>query len=310
MHNGMRAYLSYGTEKITRKSIIGLICICLMATLLLPYGVLASDTADDIADTNGAEVGEDTESVGDTDEVDETNASKLYEYVNSDNGYRAFIDDQANLLNESEKNDLLSEMEKITAYGNAAFNSIDANSSSVESYASGYYHNKFDADSGVLFLIDMDNRKIYIFSDGEIYKIITKSYANTITDNVYTYASDSEYYKCASEAFSQIYTLLDGRRIAQPMKYVSNILLALVCSLLVNYIVVRLYARAKTPSRNELLDGMFVNKEINNAKAVFTHETKKYDPIETGSSGGGGGHSGGGGGGGGHSSGGGGGHSF
>ena len=234
-----------------------------------------------------------------------------YEYVNSTTNYKAIIEDKANLLDDSEREKLLSEMEKITTYGNAAFHTVDANNSTTDSYAAGYYHNKFNKDSGSLFLIDMDNRQVYIFSDGDIYKIVTKAYANIITDNVYTYASKQDYYTCASKVFSQEFELLEGRKIAQPMKYISNALLAIVIALLLNYIIVRVYAKSKAPSRKELLNGIFVEKKIANANAVFTNQTTRYDPVESssgGSSGGGGGFSGGGGGGG--SSGGGGGHSF
>lgn len=239
-----------------------------------------------------------------------TTDEKVYEYVNPTTNYKALIEDNADLLTDSEREKLLSEMEKITTYGNAAFNTINANNSTADSYASGYYHNKFDNASGTLFLIDMDNRKVYVFSDGDIYKTVTKTYANVITDNVYTYASNQDYYTCASKVFSQVYDLLEGRKIAQPMKYISNALLAIVLALMFNYIVVRVYAGKKTPSRKQLLEGIFHEKKLSNVNAVFTNETKRYDPIES-SSGGGGGHSGGGGGGGGgHSSGGGGGHSF
>lgn len=263
------------------------VCLCLMA-VILPCKVYATDAAED-------------------------SSAEVYEYVNPTTGYRALIEDKANLLDDSERKTLLSEMEKITAYGNAAFNTIDANTSTADSYAAGYYHNKFNSDSGTLFLIDMDNRKVFVFSDGDIYKTVTKTYANIITDNVYTYASKADYYTCASKVFEQVYDLMEGRRIAQPMKYISNILLAIVLALLLNYIVVRIYARQKTPSRRELLDGIFSEKKLNNFHATFTNETKRYDPIESSSSGGGGRSGGGGGfsgGGGGHSSGGGGGHSF
>lgn len=90
-------------------------------------------------------------------------------------------------------------------------------------------------------MIDMDNRNIWIHSNGAIYRTITKSYADTITDNVYTYASAQDYYGCASEAYTQMATLLAGRRIAQPMKYISNALLALIIALLINYFVVRAF---------------------------------------------------------------------
>lgn len=70
----------------------------------------------------------------------------------------------------------------------------------------------------------MDNRNIWIHSNGGIYRIITSSYADTITDNVYQYATKRDYYGCCYEAFTEMLTLLQGNRIAQPMKYISNAL--------------------------------------------------------------------------------------
>ena len=296
-------------KSFRRHAFILMLCMCFMMSMI-PCKVYATD---DAIDEQAEEVME-TDDVSAKEDNSET-ARETYEYVNPNTNYKAIIEDTAGLLSDTEKTQLLLEMEKITNYGHAAFHTTDANNSTADSYASGYYHNKFNKESGSLFLIDMDNRKVYIFSDGDIYKTVTKTYANVITDNVYTYASKQDYYTCASKVFEQEYDLLEGRRIAQPMKYISNALLAIVIALLLNYTIVRAYSSSKAPSRKELLDGIFMDKKLNNPKAVFTNETKRYDPVESssgGSSGGGGGFSGGGGGfsGGGGSSGGGGGHSF
>ena len=58
---------------------------------------------------------------------------------------------------------------------------------------------------------------------------------------MYTYASDADYYICAMKVYEQEYTLLQGRKIAQPMKYISNALLAVVIAVVINYIIVRVY---------------------------------------------------------------------
>ena len=164
----------------------------------------------------------------------------------------------------------------------------------------------FGTDSGTLFVIDMDQRNIWIHSDGAVYEVITTAYANTITDNVYRYASKGDYYGCASEAFRQIHELLRGRRIAQPMKYISNALLALILALLVNYGLVIGFTRLRKPKKEEILASIHRRFDYRNLHAVYTHQTKIYDPVSGGSSGGGSSS----GGGGGSSSGGGGGHSF
>lgn len=227
-------------------------------------------------------------------------------YTNADTGYRALIEDHADLLSRGHEDDLLETMKGITAYGNVAFKSVDTNNSTTAALAESYYRSVFGKDSGTVFLIDMDNRMIYIFSDGKVYRTITKAYANTITDNVYRYASQGDYYTCANEAFLQMQKLLDGGRIMQPMKYINNALLALLLAFLVVFGYICIYSRHKQPTDTELLKRIHKQFSAGNASATFTHETKIYSPPSSDS--GGGGSSGGGGGGG--SSGGGGGHSF
>lgn len=222
-------------------------------------------------------------------------------YYNEENGYEVVIEDDADLLSDYEEEKLLSKMIKITEYGSVAFKSISDNSVSTESYIRSYYREVFGTKSGTVFLIDMDNRNIWIYSYGDVYDIVTTNYANIITDNIYEYASDAEYYDCAYKAFSQILTLLEGNDIAQPMKYISNILLALVLSFLINYFIVKKVSSAKKASDKQLLRYINHQYQFDNARAEFTHTTKKYSPKSSSSSGGGGG---------GGSRGGGGGHSF
>lgn len=228
-------------------------------------------------------------------------------YVNPDTGYQAVIEDDANLLSEEEEAALQEQLEEITAYGNVAFKTIDDNYMSTENYARSYYKDMFGTASGTLFLIDMDNRIIWIHSDGAVYKVITTAYANTITDNVYRYASDKAYFVCAQKAFEQILSLLKGQKIAQPMKYISNGLLAILLALLLNYGVVCVFAGAKKLGKKKMMENVPIQFSYTKPLAVFTHQTRTYHPVSSSSGSGGGG---GGGGGGGHSSGGGGGHRF
>lgn len=227
-------------------------------------------------------------------------------HSNPTTGYNVLVQDEADLLTDAEEKTLASEMEPITEYGNVAFISISDNPYyNSETFIREYYRTNFGTNSGTVFLIDMDERNIWIHSDGAIYRRITTSYANTITDNIYTYASDEEYYECASNAFDQIYTLLEGGRIAQPMKYICNFLLAIILALLINFFVVMGYSRSRKASTSELLTGIYHNVDIKNPTVNHVRQTKRYSPQSSSSSGG---RSGGGGGGG--RSGGGGGHSF
>ena len=183
-----------------------------------------------------------------------------------------------------------------------AFKSIDYNSTSAASYASGYYSQCFGSDSGTVFLIDMHNREIRIFSNGAIERTITAGCANTITDNVYGYASYEEYFTCADEAFNQEYTLLEGGRIAQPMKYMSNAVLALVLAVLINYGLVKIFTKNDKPNSDVALKNLNAQQNVRNLQDEYVNTKRIYSPVESGSSsGGGGGGSSSGGSGGGHS---------
>lgn len=222
-------------------------------------------------------------------------------YINEENGYEVIIEDDAGLLTLEEKIKLQEDMKKITKWGNVAFKTIDYNLyTKTKYYIEAYYNDTFGGSSATIFLIDMDKRNIWIYSGGKIYKTITKSYADTITDNVYRYASDGKYYKCSSEAFKQIYTLLNGQKIAQPMKYISNAFLAVMLALIINYFIVRKLSKPEKAKKQELLRSMEYHCMIN-PSANFKYQTKEYAPSSSSShgssgGGGGGGHRGGGGG--------------
>ena len=229
------------------------------------------------------------------------------EYRNPDTGYWAVIEDEADLLTEEEEAALLQEMIPVTAFGHAAFRSVSQNTMAADAYAERFYHSTFGKDSGTLFLIDMDNRRLEFFSDGAAYRTITKSKARTIADNIYRDATGGRYYACASSAFRQVATLLQGGRISEPMRYIGNGFLALILALLMNFVLVNTVTKIRRISSDELVQVAKSEITLDYAEGVYTGETQRYDPVERG---GGGGSSGGGGGGGSGSSGGGGGHSF
>ncbi|MBQ1468405.1 MAG: TPM domain-containing protein [Solobacterium sp.] len=236
--------------------------------------------------------------------------------IQAETNYRVIINDQEDLLTDQEENMLRIRMDQMTAYGNAAFVTV-RQFEDVGTYAKRVYREYFGTDSGMLFLIDMGRRKIWIFSDGAVYRVINKAYANTITDNVYRYASREEYYACADHVFEQALTLLEGGRIAQPMKYISNILIALVSALLINFLFLTSERKKEKPDVKEAVKAMStaIGVKILSEKMLSQRKRKHYESSSSGGSSGGGysggGSSGGGfSGGGGGSSGGGGGHSF
>ena len=261
------------------------------------------DSSNDYSDE---ESNEQTENVLDDDVVQ---TDDNYKYLNEETGYKVVIEDDAHLLNENQINQLIDQMQPLTKYGHIAFKSISTNDEfSTDYYASNYYHNKFGTKSGTLFLIDMDKRIIYIFSDGANYDVITSSKAEIITDNIYTKATLKLYYECASEAYKEIYDLLEGRKITEPMRHITNALISITIGFFGTFLFMINKTKIPEATPKQRLKYSKINFDMGEVSVKKTGTSKRYNPPSSSSDSGGGGFSGGGGGGG--SSGGGGGHSF
>ena len=217
-----------------------------------------------------------------------------FEYTNPETGYVIYIADEEDLLTDSEEVQLIEDMKPITEYGNAGFVSCENNSVSTRQYAEQRYSSVFGSESGTLLLIDMGMREFYIRNNGSVSRIITSAYSNTISDNIYKYASDRYYYKFASVCFMQELELLRGGKIAQPMRFISAALLALILGLLLNYLILRAVTVPRTAGNHEIIDAAQVDFILRNPTSRHTNTTKVYSPIRS-SGGGGGGRSGGGG---------------
>lgn len=208
----------------------------------------------------------------------------------SNSKYKVLIEDNANLLTTSEKNQLKTQMQILTKYGHIGLITINQNSQgSTDRFAESYYKSKFNNDSGTIFVIDMKYRKIYIYSRGSNYQTITSSRAETITDNIYQYATKKQYYTCAKKAFEQINTLLEGGKIAEPMKNISNVVLSLMIALLVNFVIFKVATRNKAASEKEQIAECERFFEHTSPEATKTGSHREYSPQSSGGSSGGGG---------------------
>lgn len=227
-------------------------------------------------------------------------------YLVEGTNYRIYINDQEDLLTDSDEEALLIDMLPVTDYGNVAFMTTKIASSSYEEATGDIYHSLFgNGADGAIFLIDMNHRQLIIYSDGAVYKVIKKNYANTITDNVYKLAKSEDYYECAKEVYWEMYTLLSGSKIAQPMRHITNAMLALILSTLILYFITRHVSRQRAAKEAEILSIIGADVQFENGCSTFANRSKVYNPHTSSDSGGGGGFGGGGG-----SSGGGGSHGF
>ena len=250
---------------------------------------------------------EQTQPVGDTTttgEVVEEEKTNKIEYTNPKTNFRVVIEDNADLLTNEEEEKLKDTMIGITEYGHVGFVTINENEYHSEStYARNYSHTEFGSYvSSTVFLIDMDTRHIYLFNNGFIETKISANKSEVITDNTFRYATNKDYYKCANETFRQVYTVINGGKINEPMRHISNFVMSIAIAVLFGYIIVSNATKIKKQVVTKNYASTFA---LANANAIYIGDHTVYCPPSSSS---GGGSSGGGGGGGGGGSGGG--HGF
>ena len=148
------------------------------------------------------------------------------DYTNEDTGNWVQIEDHAGLFVDEKS--VLSKAEYITDYTNILVYTTDNNPKSSSALCKDLAEDRFGKGSGLVFLIDMDNRYIYIVAHNNTCDVITERIANTITDNCYSYASDERYDECAKVGIEQLYMKLSGKRIPEPMRYIGNFFLAIM----------------------------------------------------------------------------------
>lgn len=207
--------------------------------------------------------------------------------------------DEAGLLNDEEEEKLRNGiMKDLSEFGNVMVYTDRPLVSSTRSLATSLYDNNFGTDSGFLFVIDMVNREIYVETDGYIGDYIGRGTARTITDNCYSLASRDKFYECSESALTQAYRVLNGQRISEKMKYISNAAIALVMGFLLNFILLRRLNRKTIVTNEEMRSANksrteFLNKDITVvSRKVVKHGSSSSGHGSGGSRGGGfgGGH--------------------
>ena len=214
-------------------------------------------------------------------------------YENEKTGYTAYIDDEENLLSSSEEERLAQKLIPLTEYGNVAFLS-GRGENDAASNIRDFYKAVFYGKSGLIFFIDMGNKEIRIQSGGNFYKTITGDVANSITDNVYVFASKGDFYKTASLAFRQVQGKMEGRFIATPMRWISNFFLAIFLGLLFNFTMLLLSWKQNKAGSRAVLGALQPDIMLEDREVLMTNQSKMRISSGSGSGRIGGGRSGGG----------------
>ena len=108
-----------------------------------------------------------------------------------------YVFDQADLLTAAEEEELGSYAEVLTDVWKMKFAIVttdDAEGKSSREYADDFYDALYPEEDGVLYLIDMDNREIYVSTCGLAIRYLTDERIETILDEAFTYVAEADYY--------------------------------------------------------------------------------------------------------------------
>lgn len=116
--------------------------------------------------------------------------------------------DQAGLFSEEEQQKLdqdIRSLQKTLDMDVALVTTRDAEGKTAEQYADDFYDRnglgKGEDYSGVLFLMDMDNRELYISTCGRMIRILTDERIGSMLDSAVSYMADQDYTGCAIKLF-------------------------------------------------------------------------------------------------------------
>ena len=115
-------------------------------------------------------------------------ASQSYDQV--------ILSDRAGLLEGTQTTAILvnaRELAEKTGWDIRLVTTADTNGKSAEEYAEDFFMNHYRIDSGLVFLIDMDNRELYIATSGDAIYYLTDERLDAILDTAYEYASEERY---------------------------------------------------------------------------------------------------------------------
>lgn len=178
------------------------------------------------------------------------------------------IHDEEDLFTPQEEEELAQHMRPIAEKGCVMVWTTDS-VGSVEEKALEYFDNhsrEFRTDGGLLLMIDMNQRQVYLLSRGGMEDYVNRSDAYAITADVSHFATDREYAKCAMEALDRVTSLTEGGSLRSPMRIICSILLGLAMGLLAAYLIARGQSMQPMPDmeKRTSTNGMKGTSELEN----------------------------------------------
>ena len=225
----------------------------------------------------------------------------------TDKPYDVIIRDFADLLADEDEDELYYTMLEGADYANMVFMTIDdAEGYSSRDYIEMVYQtdDSLKGTNAVIYLIDMDNRLLWISGYGEVSRQVTADYGNLITDNVYKYAKNGDFAACAVRGYKQIVQRLEGNRVSGSLRGVGNLCIAVILAEILCFVIAYVSSAVGKTKTDEILSNIDQSVNIQEPVVRKTGSRRVYAPPKSSGGSGGGGYrsSGGGfhGGGGGH----------
>ena len=159
--------------------------------------------------------------------------------------------DDAGILTNEETEELEEYLESLDGTVNYLVVTCDdrAMGSSALEKLDNYYRQEFDAyEDGIAFIVDMDTRRIELQGRNSLQYSLDSGDCTDITDNVYRYASDGDYYNCIYHAFREADLVANYEFVLRPMRIIVSLLIAIIIGFLGTF----LKAMADRSKENEI----------------------------------------------------------
>lgn len=152
-------------------------------------------------------------------------------------------------------------------------------------YTKERYWNSYGYENGTAFTIDMSTRYLEVVNFEDNVDKINNYEATMITDSVYSHASNGDYFSCCYVAISRIDDALGGVKIPQNMRVVTNLLIAFLVALILNFFLLNYLSKPRNAKNNKWIDSAKVDLSITPIKNSQTghknisHELGSFEGI-------------------------------
>lgn len=203
--------------------------------------------------------------------------------------------DDAGLFYETEITSLNMELEDLSAltgWDVAVVTTDDAQGKSAVVYADDYYAQIGFGDNGIIYLLDMDNREIYISTAGAATDYLTDSRLNNIFDTAANFAAQRSYYQAmsvqismTSDYFNAGIPIDQAAAAAKITVVAAAVIIGIIAAVITVVSIIKSYSFKETGNIYEYSSKSRVNLTVNSDKLVNSFITTRIRPKPKNNSG-------------------------